>query len=71
MQYLTFSQNYEVCREAGEYKPQWGEKSVAWNWLPNDTDDELIVKNIKTVMTIFILLEKLEERLNMLSRNIL
>lgn len=45
-------------------------KSVTQNWPQNGIDDELIVKNLKTVLTVFDMLEKLEVRLKMLSRGI-
>ena len=30
--------NYQECKEAGKYNPEWGEKAVLQTWHRTDTD---------------------------------
>lgn len=63
--------NYQACEEAGKHYPQWGEKSANWNWPRMTKMLELVDKSIKKVITIvFHMFKNLEEKLNMLSRDI-
>lgn len=58
-------ENYQAHEQAGKYNWQWKEKVISWTRLINNTDS----KDIKgAIITIFQMLEKVEENTSMLSR---
>lgn len=66
---LKLKKNYQLCKAAGKYDPQLGEKSSNENMPRNDNDDG-ISNTIKTaIIIIFHLLENVKENMNMVKKN--